>query len=383
MGPLAGVRVVELGGMGPTPFCAMLLADLGAEVVRVDRPGEVGGAVNDRVLRRGRRSIAVDLKQQDGLDLLLRLVERSDVLLEGFRPGVAERLGFGPDECLARNPRLVYGRMTGWGQEGPMAQVAGHDVNYIALSGVLGALGRADAPPAPPLALLGDFGGGGMLLAFGIAAALVQRATSGAGQVIDAAMVDGSALLMSMFFGLHSLGAWEDRREANLLDGGAYFYDTYRTKDDLYLAVGAIEPQFHAQLVAGLGLDAGDFEGQADRDQWAQRKKAVADAVAARTRDEWAEAFGDSDACVAPVLTLAEAPQHPHNASRGTFVTVDGVVQAAPAPRFSTTPCATPSGWARPGAATAEIATELGVGAAELDRLVDAGVLRIADEGSA
>ena len=379
MGPLAGVRVVELGGLGPAPFCAMLLADLGAEVIRVDRTSDVGSGVNDRVLRRGRRSVAVDLKDPRGLDVLLRLVDRSDVLIEGFRPGVAERLGFGPDLCSRRNAGLIYGRMTGWGQDGPLAQSAGHDINYIALSGALGALGRKGAPPAPPLSLLGDFAGGGMLLAFGVASALVARQASGQGQVIDAAMVDGAATLMGMFFGLHSLGRWEDRPESNLLDGAAYFYDTYRTADDRFISLGAIESQFHDDMLRGLGLDPRDFQHQGDAALWPARKQVIAEAVRTRTQEQWCDVFAGSDACFAPVLSLADAPMHEHNVARGTFLEIDGVLQAAPAPRFAETPCDTPVGWARPGAATEEILRDLGLDDREIHQLLSDDVLRTAD----
>jgi crotonobetainyl-CoA:carnitine CoA-transferase CaiB-like acyl-CoA transferase len=338
MGPLAGVRVVELAGLAPGPFGCMVVADLGADVVRVDRPG----TAPDGPLQRGRRVTVLDLKSPDGVAGLLRLVDRADVLVEGFRPGVAERLGFGPPVCLARNPRLVYARMTGWGQDGPLAARAGHDIDFLAVSGALEPLGRANDRPHAPMNLLGDFGGGGMLLAVGVLAALLERERSGAGQVVDAAMVEGSALLTTLLHGMLAAGAWSEPRGQNLLDGGAPFYDTYRTADGGFVAVGALEPRFYAALLAGLGLAGLDLPGQYDRGGWPELRRRFADRFAQRTRAEWTAAFADTDACVAPVLSPGEAHRHPHNAARGTFVEVGGVRQPAPAPRFSRTPTAVP-----------------------------------------
>jgi crotonobetainyl-CoA:carnitine CoA-transferase CaiB-like acyl-CoA transferase len=343
-GPLAGVRVVELAGQAPGPFGCMVLADLGADVVRVDRPGPSP----EGPLQRGRRVTVLDLKSPDGVAGLLRLVDRADVLVEGYRPGVAERLGFGPPVCLDRNPRLVYTRMTGWGQDGPLAARAGHDIDYLAVSGALEPLGRANDRPHAPINLLGDFGGGGMLLAVGVLAALLERERSGAGQVIDAAMVDGSALLTTFLHGMLAAGAWSEPRGENLLDGGAPFYDTYRTADGGFVAVGALEPRFYAALLAGLGLAGLDLTDQYDRAGWPELRRRFADRFARRTRAEWTAVFADTDACVSPVLAPAETHWHPHNAARGTFVEVGGVRQPAPAPRFSRTPAAVPRPPANP-----------------------------------
>ncbi|HEX5994904.1 MAG TPA: CaiB/BaiF CoA-transferase family protein [Jiangellales bacterium] len=329
-GPLAGLRVVELGGIGPGPHAAMVLADLGADVVRFVRPG---GEPYD--ILPGRRQVELDLKDAAGQSTAWELIERADALIEGFRPAVAERLGFGPDECLARNPRLIYARMTGWGQHGPLARQAGHDINYIGLTGVLHAIGTADGRPTPPLNLVGDFGGGSMYLALGILSALWQRERSGQGQVVDAAIVDGTCSLAQQFWILRGLGAWTDERAANLLDTGAPFYDTYECADGRYVAVGALEPQFYTALLAGLGLAGDDLPAQHDKDGWPVLRKRFAGVFATRTRDAWAEVFADTDACVTPVLTFAEAAAHPHLRARGTIVTVDGVPRAAPAPRFS------------------------------------------------
>ncbi len=342
MGPLQGVKVIELAGIGPGPFCGMMLADMGAEVLRIDRARNVPGAerrnMSGDVLGRGRRSVGVDLKHPKGVETVLRLVEQADVLFEGFRPGVVERLGLGPEVCLARNPRLVYGRMTGWGQDGPLAKAAGHDINYIALAGALDAIGRAGEAPVPPLNLVGDFGGGGMLLAFGILAALVERGHSGKGQVIDAAMVDGAAILMAIFHGMRASGFWSDERGTNMLDTGAHFYDVYETADGKYVSIGSIEPQFYAELLRLSGLEGEKLPAQMDRSRWPELKERVAKVIKTRTRYEWCETMEGSDVCFAPVLSMAEAPQHPHNRARGTFVEVEGVSQAAPAPRFSRTP---------------------------------------------
>jgi alpha-methylacyl-CoA racemase len=374
MGPLAGVRVVELAGIGPGPFCAMLLADLGAEVLRVDRPAAARTGW-PTVLARGRRSVAVDLKHPDGAGVVLDLVAAADALVEGFRPGVAERLGIGPDACLARNPRLVYGRVTGWGQEGPWRQAAGHDIDYIALAGALHPVGPAGGPPVPPLNLVGDFGGGGMLLALGVVAALLERGRSGAGQVVDAAMVDGAALLTTQFHELLAAGLWREQRGSNLLDGGAPFYGVYETADGRHLAVGALEPQFWAELLRRLGLDAGELPDQLDRDGWPLLRQRLAALFRTRTLDEWSELLAGTDACVAPVLGLGEAPAHPHNRARGTFVDVGGVVQPAPAPRFSRTPCDPPTPAARPGEHTDRALTDWGVPAEKVARLRATGAV--------
>ena len=346
-GPLAGLRVIELAGIGPAPHAAMVLADLGADVVRVDRPagralrlGEAGAP--DAVLR-GRRSVFADLKTDAGRDLVLDLAGHADVLLEGLRPGVAERLGVGPEPCLDRNPRLVYGRVTGWGQDGPRAAQVGHDINYIGLTGALHAIGRPGQPPPPPLNLIGDFGGGSMLLLVGVLAGLWERGRSGRGQVIDAAMVDGTALLTQMMHALRGMAAWTDDRASNLLDGGAPFYDTYRCADGRYIAVGALEPQFFAKLLDGLGLDPAAIGDQHDRTRWPATRQTFADSFATQTRDEWATRFASLDACVTPVLTFAEAAADPHLTARGTYLELDGITQAAPAPRFSRTPPTKPA----------------------------------------
>jgi alpha-methylacyl-CoA racemase len=344
-GPLAGLRVVELGGIGPGPHAAMVLADLGADVVRVERPVgglQVGAADRDLVLR-NRRSVAADVKTPEGLADVLALVERADVLLEVFRPGVAERLGLGPEECLRRRPELVYARMTGWGQDGPWAPHAGHDLNYLGLTGTLHALGRAGGPPAFPTNLVADYGGGSMLVLVGILAALHERARSGRGQVVDAAMVDGVSLLSQPLWSLRAQGWWSDERGTNLLDGGAPFYDVYGCADGRYVAVGALEPQFYAALLDGLGLAGAGLPDQADRGGWPRLRQVFTEVFARRTRDDWTAVFEGTDACVTPVLEPAEAPHHPHLAARGTLVDVDGVVQAAPAPRFSRTPADPPS----------------------------------------
>jgi alpha-methylacyl-CoA racemase len=336
-GPLAGIRVVELAGLGPAPYACMLLAELGADVIRVDRPD---GAALSAGLNRSRPCVAVDLKKPAGRDVVLRLVESADVLVEGLRPGVTERLGVGPDACLERNPRLVYARMTGWGQDGPLAQTAGHDITYAAITGALHMIGTREKP-MQAVNLVADFGGGAMFLVVGVLAALLERGTSGKGQVVDAAMVDGAASLATMLFTMLGDGLWVDRRQSNLLDGGAPFYDTYRCKDGRYVAVGALEPQFYAALLDGLGLTLDG--GQLDVAHWPAHREAFTAAFATRTRDEWAEHFAATDACVAPVLGLTEAPQHPHMAARGTFTTVGGITQPAAAPRFSRTPTPAPS----------------------------------------
>lgn len=367
MGPLNGVTVVELAAAGPAPFCAMLLSDLGANVISIHRPSSVGTAPADPIaamtegtLGRGRRSVAIDLKSPDGLATAFQLLDRADVLVEGFRPGVTERLGLGPEECLARNPSLVYGRMTGWGQDGPNARAAGHDINYVALSGVLAHVGRRDQRPVPPLNLVGDFGGGGMLLALGVVAALFEQRSSGQGQVVDGAMVDGSALLMTMMYELLGRGAWDERREANLNDGGAPFYDVYETSDGKFLAVGAMEPKFYAELMDGVGMVPGVAD-QWDRTQWPRTKERLAAAFRGRTRDEWCDLLEGTDACVTPVLTMSEAMRHPHNIARATFTEVGGILQPAPAPRFSRTQTEIQSPPVPAGEHTDAVLTELGL----------------------
>ena len=380
-GPLKGRRIIEIAAIGPAPFAAMLLADMGAEVIRIDRPEAIDlGLPGERapefeVLHRGRRSVAVDLKAPAGRDVVLRLLAGADALIEGFRPGVMERLGLAPHACLAVNPRLVYGRMTGYGQDGPMAARAGHDINYIALAGVLHAIGRRGDKPVPPLNLIGDFGGGGMFLAFGIVAAMLEAGASGKGQVVDAAMVDGAAYLNALMQGLLSQGAWRDERGVNLLDGGAPWYDTYATKDGKHVAVGAIEGRFYRELIDKLGLAAADLPAQHDRKGWPTLRRRLAEAFATRTREEWAAHFAGSDACVTPVLAIGEAPRHLHNAARGTFLERDGVLQPAPAPRFSRTPAAVGPPPRPAGADTREVLEACGFGTAELDALARDGVI--------
>ena len=335
MGPLEGIRVIELAGIGPGPFCGMLLSDMGAEVIRIERKGARGGSKYD-VLSRGRKSVAVDLKKPEGVETVLKLVEKADILQEGFRPGVTERLGLGPDVCLERNPKLVYGRMTGWGQYGPMAHAAGHDINYIALTGALHSVGLGDKPVAP-LNLVGDFGGGALYLAMGMLAAVVNAQRTGKGQVVDVAMTDGASSLMSMMYGFKASGMWTDDRANNMLDGGAHFYDTYETKDGKWIALGSIEPQFYALLREHAGLDDSAFDAQMDKSQWPELKAKVDAAIKTKTRDEWDAIMSGTDICYGPVLSMEEAPNHPHNVERKTFVEIDGVVQPNVAPRFSVT----------------------------------------------
>ncbi len=379
MGPLGGLRVVEIAGIGPGPFAAMMLADMGADVIRVDRPQAVPhdfSGPSPELVYRGRRSVAVDLKAPEGVECVLRLVERADAFLEGFRPGVAERLGIGPDVCLERNPKLVYGQMTGWGQEGPYARAAGHDINYIALAGALAHFGRAGEKPTPPINLVGDFGGGGMLLAFGIVCGIVEAARSGRGQVVDAAMVDGTAALMTMVWGLQAQGFWSDERGTNVLDTGAPFYDTYETADGKFVSVGALEPQFYDTLLELTGLNDQDRARQMDTSGWPELRARLTEVFKSKTRDEWCAVLGQTDACFAPVLTMREAREHPHLAQRGTFVEVAGVDQPAPAPRFSRTTAniQRPAAW--PGEHTTEALTDWGFDPGELDGLREAGAIR-------
>ncbi|GGZ57016.1 CoA transferase [Streptomyces subrutilus] len=358
-GPLAGVRVVELAGIGPAPFAAMLLADLGADVVRVDRPGGGGLAVDPAydLTNRTKRSVLVDLKSADGPARVLDLADRADVLVEGFRPGVAERLGVGPAECHARNPALVYGRMTGWGQDGPLAHTAGHDIAYIAVTGALGMIGAAGQAPAVPANLVGDYAGGSLYLVIGVLAALQHARTGGSGQVVDAAIVDGTAHLTAMIHGMMAAGGWQDRRGANLLDGGCPFYGTYETSDGQYMAVGALEQQFYDTFTDLLGI-ADRAPARKDPARWGELREVVAARFKSRTRAQWTEVFEGTDACVAPVLSLREAPHHPHLAARGTFTDAGGFVQPAPAPRFSATPAAAPGSPALPGAHTRSVAAD-------------------------
>lgn len=378
-GPLAGVRVVELAGIGPCPFAAMVLADMGADVLRVDRASAVSPSPPDKpswdLLNRGKRSVGVDLKHPDGAELVRRLAERADVLVEGFRPGVAERLGVGPDDCRGRNPRLVYGRMTGWGQDGPLAPRAGHDIDYIALAGALDPIGRAGERPVPPLNLLGDFGGGGLLLAFGVVCALVEAGRSGEGQVVDAAMVDGAALLTTFVWGMRHLGVWGGERGTNLLDTGAPYYEVYETADGRHVAVGALEPEFYAQLLEVMDLDPASLPAQTDRESWPATKRRFAEVFRTRTRDEWIARAEGADACLAPVLSMAEAPAHPHVAARSTFVEVAGAVQPGPAPRFGRTAPAVPSPPPWPGQGGEAALAEWGIDAEEVSRLRAAGAV--------
>ncbi len=378
-GPLSGVRVVELAGLGPAPFGAMVLADLGADVLRVERtrmPGPRPGAVDRRlVLTRGRPAVGVDLKAPRGAAVVLRMVEQADVLLEGFRPGVLERLGLGPEVCLARNPQLVYGRITGYGQDGPLAGAPGHDINYIALAGALSPIGRRGQGPVPPLNLLGDFGGGGMLLVVGILAALHERTRSGLGQVVDAAMVDGTALLTTQLQEMRGLSRWNDQRGTNFMDTGSHYYNVYETSDGRHLAVGAMEPAFYRSFMAGLGFTGADLPPQDDPTRWEALTRQVADIIGRRSQAEWLEVFDGTDACVTPVLSPGEAPAHPHNRARGTFVELGGTVEPAPAPRFSRTPAPPPAPVPEPGAHPTGQLVRWGIDPTELDSLLEDGVV--------
>ena len=380
-GPLSGYRIIEIAGIGPGPFAAMLLSDMGAEVIRVERSQAVRGPAPDTpggdILQRGRRNIAIDLKNPEGVETLLRLVESADALIEGFRPGVMERLGVGPDVCLKRNPKLVFGRMTGWGQTGMYAQAAGHDINYISLAGALAHFGRAGEAPVPPMNMVGDFGGGGMFLAFGVVCAILESVKSGKGQVVDAAMIDGTAILMTMFWAFSQMGAHdENNRGTNLLDTGAHFYDTYECKDGKYISIGSIEPQFYAELLKLTGLEGdAEFARQMDKSQWPHLKKRIAEVFRSKTRDEWCKIMEATDVCFAPVLTMSEAAAHPHNVERGLVVDVAGVKQPAPAPRFSRTVPVIASAPAHPGQHSREILTDWGFPAADVDRLIGSGAV--------
>ena len=382
-GPLTGTTIIELQGIGPGPFCGMMLSDMGADVIRIDRAQSVPatgvstGAPPADVLARGRRSIAVDLKNSDGVETVLKLVEKADGLIEGFRPGVMERLGLGPEVCQARNPKLVFGRMTGWGQEGPYAQAAGHDINYIALGGALEAIGRKGGPPVPPLNLVGDFGGGGMLLAFGMACGLFEAQRSGVGQVIDAAMVDGAATLMAMFHSFSASGAWVPERGTNLLDTGSHFYDVYECADaGKYISIGSIEPQFYAELRRLAGLSGPEWDRQGDRNGWPDRKADIAAVFKTKTRAQWCEIMEHTDVCFAPVLSIAEAPKHPHNVHRNTFVEVAGLTQPGPSPRFSRTVAEVKAPPAHPGQHTDDVLTSMGFSPADVTKLRESGAVR-------
>jgi alpha-methylacyl-CoA racemase len=373
-GPLSGVKVLEFAGIGPGPFCGMLLSDLGADVVRIDRKGAGRGGPAD-VTARGRRSVAMDLKSPAAVEACLKLMETADAVFEGFRPGVMERLGLGPDVALARNPKLVYGRMTGWGQTGPWSQAAGHDMNYIAITGALGAIGTGDKP-IPPLNLVGDFGGGALYLAFGLLAALVHARATGEGQVVDCAMVDGAASLMAMFYGMKAAGVWKDgERRANLLDGGAHFYDTYQCGCGRWISIASIEPQFYALLLEKTGISDPEFKAQMDRDSWSDKREKLAAVIATKTRDEWCRIMDATDVCFAPVLDMNEAPRHPHNAARATFVEVAGVTQPAPAPRFSATPGKVAGPPPAIGAHNGEALGDWGFSAPDVAALEQAGAL--------
>jgi len=372
-GPLSGLKVLEFAGIGPGPFCGMLLSDLGADVVRIDRKGQGRSSPAD-ITARGRRSVALDLKQPAAVEACLKLMESADAVFEGFRPGVMERLGLGPDVALARNPKLVYGRMTGWGQTGPYAKAAGHDMNYIAITGALHAIGTGDKP-VPPLNLVGDFGGGALYLAFGLLAGVISARQTGQGQVIDCAMSDGAASLMAMFYGFKAMGMWKDERRSNLLDGGAHFYDTYQCSDGKWVSIGSIEPQFYALLLEKTGITDPEFSNQMSRDHWPSLREKLAAVIAAKTQAEWCELMEASDVCFAPVLTLDEAPRHAHNAARQTFVEVAGVTQPAPAPRFSATPGEIQGPPPGIGAHNDAALAEWGFNAGEIEALKGTGAL--------
>ena len=375
MGPLKGLKIIEMAGIGPGPFCGMVLADLGAEIIRVDRASAIGTGSKQEPSNRGKKSIAVDLKAKEGVEVVLKLVETADAIFEGFRPGVMERLGIGPDVCLARNERIVFGRMTGWGQKGPLANAAGHDINYISLSGALAAIGRPGSPPVPPLNLIGDFGGGGMLLALGLVAALLETKGSKKGQVVDAAMTDGSALLMTMIYSMQSSGMWKTTMGSNLLDGGSHFYDTYECKDGKFISIGSIEPQFYALLCQIAQLDEKVFAKQMSRDLWPEQKEEIKKIFLKKTRDEWCELMEGTDVCFAPVLDMSEAPQHPHNKERKTFIDLEGVTQPAPAPRFSRTEPEVVSSPSIVGEHTNEVLSSIGLSEEDISSLKTSGAV--------
>ena len=375
MGPLKGLKIIEMAGIGPGPFCGMVLADLGAKIIRVDRASAIGTGSKQDAANRGKKSIAVDLKSKEGVEVVLKLVETADAIFEGFRPGVMERLGLGPDVCSKRNERIVFGRMTGWGQEGPLANAAGHDINYISLTGALAAIGRPGSPPVPPLNLIGDFGGGGMLLALGLVAALLESKESKKGQVVDAAMTDGSALLMTMIYTMQSSGMWKTTMGSNLLDGGSHFYDTYECKDGKFISLGSIEPQFYALLCQIAELDESIFGNQMSRDSWPEQKEAIKKIILDKTRDEWCELMEGTDVCFAPVLDMSEAPKHPHNVERKTFIDLEGVTQPAPAPRFSRTEPEVVSSPSVVGEHTDEVLTSIGFSDEDINTLKTSGAV--------
>ncbi|MFP6809910.1 MAG: CaiB/BaiF CoA-transferase family protein [Pseudohongiellaceae bacterium] len=375
MGPLKGIRVIEMAGIGPGPFCAMMLSDMGAEVIRVDRLNQKGTGHRANVLGRGRRSLALDLKNSAAVETVLNLVEKADVVIEGFRPGVMERLGLGPDLCLARNPRLVFGRMTGWGQDGPLAKAAGHDINYISIAGALGAMGYSDRPPAPPLNLVGDFGGGAMYLLAGVLAALVERSSSGKGQVIDAAMTDGTASLLSGFFGLMAMDMWTTDRSSNKLDGGAHYYGSYECSDGKYISIGSIEPQFYALLLEKAEITDPLFQAQQDQQAWPTLKEKLAELFIQKTREQWCVVMEGTDICFAPVLDLGEAPNHPHIKARNTYVELEGVLQPSPAPRFSRTHSEIQSAASLAGEHSEEILSDWGYSDADIQELKNANAI--------
>jgi alpha-methylacyl-CoA racemase len=379
MGPLTGYRVIEFAGIGPGPMCAMLLSDMGAEVLRIDRTSAAGLGISMRtkfdLLNRGRRSVAFDLKKPQAIEAVMRLVEKADALIEGFRPGVMERLGLSPDQCLARNPRLVFGRMTGWGQVGPLAEAAGHDINYIALTGALHSIGRTGDRPLPPLNLVGDFGGGALYLALGVVAGLLEAQKSGKGQVVDAAMVDGASSLMTAIYGIKAAGMWTNNRGENLLDTGAHFYEVYETSDGRFVSIGSIEAKFYEELLDLSGLKGQELPNQMDRTAWPALKQQLAKIFKSKTRDEWCKIMEGSDVCFAPVLSMEEAPKHPHNRHRDTFVEVEGVVQPGPAPRFSRTPGKVQRPPASPGEHTEEALRDWGFTSVDLEKLRAQGAI--------
>lgn len=378
MGPLKGLKIIELSGIGPGPFTGMLLADMGAEVISIHRRSssnfdEKMSAIN--ISERGKRPIALNLKSPEGVETVLKLVESADAIFEGFRPGVTERLGIGPDECLARNSKLVYGRMTGWGQDGPMAQAAGHDINYISLSGALHAIGRKGEKPLPPLNLVGDFGGGGMFLAFGMACAIIEAQRSGKGQVVDVSMVEGSAALMHMMYSMKAMGIWTENRGTNILDTGAHFYDTYETKDGKFVSIGSIEPQFYALLIEKAELDKEKFSSQMNPPKWNEMKDELAKVFKQKTRNEWCEIMEGTDVCFAPVLAMSEVAEHPHNKARGSFINLNGVLQPAPAPKFSVTQPGTPLAPKPSGSETINVLKDYGFSDSEIENLKKQGAL--------